>query len=107
MTLGLLLRDNTMTEHRPRSERGQLAVAGENYGSSLLGAPLLYFPAAVSGPETGLIIAGTHGDESAAIVTLSCALRSIAPIGCGTTWCWRSTPTAANWGCAPMPTASI
>lgn len=44
MTLGLLLRDNTMTEHRPRSERGQLAVAGENYGSSLLGAPLLYFP---------------------------------------------------------------
>lgn len=68
-----------MTEHRPRSERGQLAVAGENYGSSLLGAPLLYFPAAVSGPETGLIIAGTHGDESAAIVTLSCALRSIAP----------------------------
>lgn len=68
-----------MTEHRPRSERGQLAIAGENYGSSLLGAPLLYFPAAVSGPETGLIIAGTHGDESAAIVTLSCALRSIAP----------------------------
>jgi protein MpaA len=68
-----------MTEHRPRSERGQLAIAGENYGSSLLGAPLLYFPAAISGPETGLIIAGTHGDESAAIVTLSCALRSIAP----------------------------
>ncbi|WP_268647502.1 murein tripeptide amidase MpaA, partial [Escherichia coli] len=68
-----------MTEHRPRSERGQLAIAGENYGSSLLGAPLLYFPAAVSGPQTGLIIAGTHGDESAAIVTLSCALRSIAP----------------------------
>ncbi|HFF9496518.1 TPA: murein tripeptide amidase MpaA, partial [Serratia marcescens] len=53
-----------MTEHRPRSERGQLAIAGENYGSSLLGAPLLYFPAAVSGPQTGLIIAGTHGDES-------------------------------------------
>ena len=68
-----------MIQHRPRSERGQLAVAGENYGSSLLGAPLLYFPAAVSSPETGLIIAGTHGDESAAIVTLSCALRSIAP----------------------------
>lgn len=52
-----------MIQHRPRSERGQLAVAGENYGSSLLGAPLLYFPAAISGPETGLIIAGTHGDE--------------------------------------------
>ncbi|MGO4741979.1 murein tripeptide amidase MpaA [Serratia quinivorans] len=68
-----------MIQHRPRSERGQLAVAGENYGSSLLGAPLLYFPAAITGPETGLIIAGTHGDEGAAIVTLSCALRSIAP----------------------------
>jgi len=68
-----------MIQHRPRSERGQLAVAGENYGSSLLGAPLLYFPAAISSPDTGLIIAGTHGDEGAAIVTLSCALRSIAP----------------------------
>ncbi|AMH01949.1 murein peptide amidase A [Serratia liquefaciens] len=68
-----------MIQHRPRSERGQLAVAGENYGSSLLGAPLLYFPAAISSPDAGLIIAGTHGDEGAAIVTLSCALRSIAP----------------------------
>ena len=68
-----------MIQHRPRSERGQLAVAGEYYGSSLLGAPLLYFPAAISSPDTGLIIAGTHGDEGAAIVTLSCALRSIAP----------------------------
>ncbi len=68
-----------MTQHRPRSERGQLAVAGETYGKSMLGAPLLYFPAAKSGPETGLVIAGTHGDETAAVVTLSCALRSIAP----------------------------
>ncbi len=68
-----------MTQHRPRSERGQLAVAGETYGKSMLGAPLLYFPAAKSGPDTGLVIAGTHGDETAAVVTLSCALRSIAP----------------------------
>ncbi|WP_431222359.1 murein tripeptide amidase MpaA [Serratia sp. L9] len=68
-----------MIQHRPRSERGQLAVAGENYGKSLLGAPLLYFPAAINSPETGLVIAGTHGDENAAVVTLSCALRSIAP----------------------------
>ncbi|ERK05251.1 Gamma-D-Glutamyl-meso-Diaminopimelate Amidase [Serratia fonticola AU-P3(3)] len=68
-----------MTQHRPRSERGQLAVAGETYGKSMLGAPLLYFPAARSGPDTGLVIAGTHGDETAAVVTLSCALRSIAP----------------------------
>ncbi|MEB7887457.1 murein tripeptide amidase MpaA [Serratia fonticola] len=68
-----------MTQHRPRSERGQLAVAGETYGKSMLGAPLLYFPAARSGSDTGLVIAGTHGDETAAVVTLSCALRSIAP----------------------------
>ncbi|MBC3380196.1 murein tripeptide amidase MpaA [Serratia fonticola] len=68
-----------MTQHRPRSERGQLAVAGDTYGKSMLGAPLLYFPAARTGPDTGLVIAGTHGDETAAVVTLSCALRSIAP----------------------------
>jgi protein MpaA len=68
-----------MIQHRPRSERGQLAIAGEHYGKSLLGAPLLYFPAARNDPETGLLIAGTHGDENASVVTLSCALRSIAP----------------------------
>ncbi|MHA7846795.1 murein tripeptide amidase MpaA [Serratia sp. D1N4] len=68
-----------MIQHKPRSERGQLAIAGESYGKSLLGAPLLYFPAAHRSPETGLVIAGTHGDETAAVVTLSCALRSIAP----------------------------
>lgn len=68
-----------MIQHRPRSERGQLATAGEQYGKSVLGAPLLYFPAAIQGPNTGLVIAGTHGDETAAVVTLSCALRSIEP----------------------------
>lgn len=68
-----------MIQHKPRSERGQLAIAGESYGKSLLGAPLLYFPAAHAGPDTGLVIAGTHGDETATIVTLSCALRSISP----------------------------
>lgn len=68
-----------MIQHRPRSERGQLAVTGENYGKSLLGAPLLYFPAATRRPDTGLVIAGTHGDETATVVALSCALRSIAP----------------------------
>lgn len=66
-----------MIQQRPRSERGQLAIAGEIYGKSLLGAPLLYFPAVHSGPNTGLVIAGTHGDENAAVVTLSCALRSL------------------------------
>jgi protein MpaA len=44
-----------------------------------LGAPLLYFPTPTPSAQTGLIIAGTHGDESAAIVALSCALRSISP----------------------------
>ncbi len=38
----------------------------------------------VSGPEadrnSGLIIAGTHGDENSSVVTLSCALRTLAPI---------------------------
>lgn len=68
-----------MIQHRPRSERGQLTVAAENYGKSLLGAPLLYFPAVTNSPETGLVIAGTHGDENATVVTLSCALRSLAP----------------------------
>lgn len=66
-----------MIQHRPRSERGQMTTAGEQYGKSMLGAPLLYFPAAIQGPNTGLVIAGTHGDETAAVVTLSCALRSI------------------------------
>ncbi|OQV65142.1 hypothetical protein AK51_24395 [Serratia nematodiphila DZ0503SBS1] len=84
-----------------------MAIAGENYGSSLLGAPLLYFPAAVSGPQTGLIIAGTHGDESAAIVTLSCALRSIAPEQLRHHVVLAVNPDAVSWGCAPMPTASI
>lgn len=68
-----------MIPQRPRSERGQLTIAGESYGKSLLGAPLLYFPAATGTTEAGLVLAGTHGDETAAVVALSCALRSIAP----------------------------
>ncbi|CNH49642.1 murein peptide amidase A [Yersinia aldovae] len=63
----------------PRSARGNLIKPGQSYGQSLLGAPLLYFPAPSLAANTGLIIAGTHGDESAAIVALSCALRSISP----------------------------
>ncbi|CRY53932.1 murein peptide amidase A [Yersinia intermedia] len=68
-----------MNQHRPRSARGNLATLGQSYGKSALGAPLLYFPASHPCTDTGLIIAGTHGDESAAIVALSCALRSISP----------------------------
>lgn len=70
---------NIMNQHRPRSARGNLLTLGQPYGKSLLGAPLHYFPAPHSAINPGLIIAGTHGDESAAIVALSCALRTISP----------------------------
>lgn len=68
-----------MTDIRPRSLRGRLSNLGTPYGKSLLGAPLIYFPAAEHDASTGLILAGTHGDETAAVVSLSCALRSIEP----------------------------
>lgn len=69
-----------MSQLRPRTARGNLVTPGQHYGTSLLGAPLLYFPALNPSVDTGLVIAGTHGDESAAIVALSCALRSISPL---------------------------
>ncbi|MBJ7220944.1 MULTISPECIES: murein tripeptide amidase MpaA [unclassified Brenneria] len=62
-----------------RHLRGNLPSLGEPYGKSLLGAPLLYFPAELAQQRSGLIIAGTHGDETAAVVTLSCALRTLFP----------------------------
>lgn len=65
-----------MMSIQPRSLRGALPSLGEPYGRSVLGAPLLYFPAA-AGPDAGLIIAGTHGDETASVVALSCALRTL------------------------------
>lgn len=63
----------------PRHQRGPLKVSGERYGSSALGAPLLYFPAEHTSSDTGLILAGTHGDEAASIAILSCALRTLLP----------------------------
>ncbi|WP_444907697.1 murein tripeptide amidase MpaA [Microbulbifer sp. SSSA008] len=66
-----------MSEMRPRPERGQFHLPTELYGQSVLGAPLLYFPAQ-TGTHHGLIMAGTHGDEVAAVVALSCALRALA-----------------------------
>lgn len=62
---------------RARQQRGQFEHKPINYGHSVLGAPLYYFPAQIEDKNTGLIIAGTHGDETASIVSLSCALRSI------------------------------
>ncbi|QTF08499.1 murein tripeptide amidase MpaA [Brenneria izadpanahii] len=64
---------------RARQLRGHLSSLGEPYGKSLLGAPLLYFPSELPQQNSGLVIAGTHGDETASIATLSCALRSLLP----------------------------
>ncbi|NKI73753.1 murein tripeptide amidase MpaA [Dickeya sp. CFBP 2040] len=64
---------------RPRTERGFFVSPGQEYGRSRLGAPLLWFPAEKTGKNSGLIIAGTHGDETASVVALSCALRTLAP----------------------------
>lgn len=68
-----------MTLTRPRHQRGHLPAGCKQYGNSVLGAPLLYFPATEATNAAGLIIAGTHGDENAAMVTLSCALRTLEP----------------------------
>lgn len=68
-----------MPTTRPRPQRGHLPPGCERYGKSALGAPLLWFPAAVTDEPSGLIIAGTHGDENAAMVALSCALRTLEP----------------------------
>ncbi len=38
---------------------------------------MLFFRAADTGEDTGLIMAGTHGDETAGVVALSCALRAL------------------------------
>ncbi|RWR03683.1 murein peptide amidase A [[Pantoea] beijingensis] len=61
----------------PRTRRGKLDAQMENYGASRLGAPLLWFPAPQADDDSGLILAGTHGDETAAVVTLSCAMRTL------------------------------
>lgn len=66
-----------MTVTRPRAERGAFPPGTEHYGRSLLGAPLIWFPAPAADRESGLILAGTHGDETSSVVTLSCALRTL------------------------------
>lgn len=68
-----------MTVTRPRAERGAFPPGTEHYGRSLLGAPLIWFPAPATSRESGLILAGTHGDENSSVVTLSCALRTLTP----------------------------
>lgn len=66
-----------MTVTRPRAERGAFPPGTEHYGRSLLGAPLIWFPAPAANRESGLILAGTHGDETSSVVTLSCATLTI------------------------------
>ncbi|MDN3611401.1 murein tripeptide amidase MpaA [Vibrio ostreicida] len=61
----------------PRTERAAFSIKPLSYGKSALGAPLLYFPAQIKSDSRGLILAGTHGDETASITGLSCALRSL------------------------------
>ena len=68
-----------MSISRPRPQRGDFPPGTRQYGSSGLGAPLLWFPAPQADSRSGLIIAGTHGDENSSIVTLSCALRTLKP----------------------------
>ncbi len=68
-----------MQPSRPRAQRGQFPVMPQSYGTSVWGAPLLWFPALQYDGPQGLVIAGTHGDENAAIVLLSCALRTLEP----------------------------
>lgn len=68
-----------MTTFRPRAQRGGFPTGARRYGKSRLGAPLLWFPAPPSSEKAGLILAGTHGDENVAQVTLSCALRTLEP----------------------------
>ena len=68
-----------MATTRPRTERGAFPPGTEHYGRSFLGAPLIWFPAPEADRNSGLIIAGTHGDENSSVVTLSCALRTLAP----------------------------
>ncbi len=66
-----------MSTHHPRPLRGKLDAVWQQYGHSVLGAPLLWFPASAADEDSGLIIAGTHGDENAAVATLSAAMRTL------------------------------
>lgn len=62
---------------RPRTKRASFPIKPIQYGLSVLGAPLLYFQSPKPKKLSGLIIAGTHGDDNASMVALSCALRSM------------------------------
>ncbi|STQ60185.1 putative carboxypeptidase [Pseudescherichia vulneris] len=96
-----------MTASRPRAERGAFATGIAHYGHSRLGAPLVWFPAPVPSRESGLILAGTHGDESAAVVTLSCALRTLEPDLRHHHVVLAVNPDGCQLGLRPTPRGSI
>lgn len=62
---------------RARQFRGNFQTPAQQYGASVGGAQLLWYPATEMQPSAGLIMAGTHGDETASVITLSCALRTL------------------------------
>lgn len=88
-----------MPVSRPRPQRGDFPPGTQRYGQSYLGAPLLWFPAPLADSRSGLILAGTHGDENASIVTLSCALRTLKPELRRHHVVLAVNLTAVSWGC--------
>ncbi|UJF18378.1 murein tripeptide amidase MpaA [Vibrio sp. SS-MA-C1-2] len=66
-----------MVKCRLEQDRANFIVKQQLFGTSMLGAPLFYFPAEIDTPERGLIIAGTHGDETASMMLISSALRTL------------------------------
>lgn len=62
---------------RNRHNRGTLLDDPETYGTTVIGAPLEFFPSA-SGATDLLLIAGIHGEEPDTTVILSKALRSLS-----------------------------
>ncbi len=94
-----------MSISRPRPQRGDFPPGTRQYGSSELGAPLLWFPAPQADSRSGLIIAGTHGDENSSIVTLSCALRTLKPELRRHHVVLTVNPDGCQLGLPPMPAA--
>ncbi|MEM7143897.1 MAG: murein tripeptide amidase MpaA [Verrucomicrobiota bacterium] len=76
---------------RAREERGDFASEPEEYGRSVLGAPLeVWLPA--SGEVSTLLVAGQHGEEAESTFVLSRALR-----------CLEGAPSAAGVVLASNP----
>jgi protein MpaA len=95
-----------MPVSRPRPQRGAFPPGTQRYGQSHLGAPLLWFPAPLADSRSGLILAGTHGDENSSIVTLSCALRTLKPELRRHHVVLAVNPDGCQLGYGPTPAAS-